>query len=124
MILAGVFMLVVTLAVQAQELTPDFFMGEWNVLVEGTPSGDTKMVMTIYQKDGQLAGEMSWTEGENSEKTTCNRVELEDNSITVYWVSNGYDVYLFLEKIEGDKLEGALMDMFDASAERKEDSEE
>jgi hypothetical protein len=115
-ILVMVFMLVLGVASHAQDETADYFMGDWNVVVEGTPNGDAKMVMTIYQKDGKLAGEMSGAEEGIANKFS--RVEVKNNSITVYWLANGYDVYLLLEKTESDKLEGALMDMFDASAER------
>jgi len=94
-----------------------YFEGSWDVLLKGTPQGDAKMIMEISNVDNQWAGKMI---GGDGDPTEIGRIEVKENSITVYWVSQGYDVFMTLEKTEGNKLEGTLMDMFDASAERSQ----
>jgi hypothetical protein len=116
MILVSVFILSVVLSTQARDVASDFFVGKWSVDVKGTPSGDIKLLMTIAIEDDKWLGYVSGTEGE--EKTKFDRVEVQDDSITVYWFTNGYDVYINFKKSEDNKLKGALMGMFDATAER------
>ncbi len=116
MVLVAVFILFVAINVQARDVAQDFFLGKWNVEVKGTPSGDIKILMTISMEDDKWIGYVSGAEGE--EKTKFDRVEVNEDLISVYWFSNGYDVYLRLKKSGDNKLEGALMEMFDASAER------
>ena len=94
----------------------EFFEGKWKVLVEGTPSGDAEMIIALAKNsDGDLEGTIGM-EGKPDAK--INRVEVKDESITLYWVSSGYDVYLFMEKVDDMEIEGTLMDMFDAYGER------
>ena len=93
----------------------EYFEGSWDVLLKGTPQGDAKMIMEISHVDNKWAGKIISGDGDPTE---INQIVVKENSITVYWVSQGYDVFMTLEKKEEDKLEGTLMDMFDASAER------
>lgn len=115
MIFAGIFFILATLTLNAQKPAADYFIGKWNILVEGTPSGDANMILSLEKKDGKVVGILK-QEGESG--TPIDRVEIKENEMTVYWVASGYDVYLYVEKIDDNKLEGTLMDMFDASAER------
>lgn len=120
-ILVGLFVVFSTLFLHAQDVQDqptDFFVGEWKVLVEGTPNGDVTMILKLERKDGKLIGTI---DGGGQNSTALSRVEeKKDKSITAYFKSSsGYDVYLFLEKKKsGDTLEGSMMDMFDATAKR------
>ncbi len=95
----------------------DYFVGEWNVLTEGTPSGDAESTLILKRNDkGKLVGTF---QKEGSGPTTLTRVEEKGDSITCYFVTSGYDVYLYLEKIDENEMEGTMMDMFDSYATRK-----
>lgn len=115
-IFVGALFLMLGLVLQAGESGYDYFKGKWNVLLEGTPSGDAKMLMDINKVDGEIVATVIPEGQEETEEVT--RVEIEEDNITVYWVSSGYDVYLFMEKIDANEIEGTLMDMFDAYGER------
>lgn len=116
LLLASMFSLFVMLTLSAQDQANDYFVGKWEVLVEGTPSGDSKMEVVIERVDGKLAGTVS-RDGAQPAKTT--RVdEKKDKSVTVYFNSSGYDVYLYMEKKGDNAVEGSLMDMFDATGKR------
>lgn len=114
---AGIFFLLLSISVNAQTKTgADYFVGKWNVLVVGTPNGDAKMLVTLEQVDGKLTGNLS-NPGQG-EPTKFSNVEVKENSVTVYFTSSGYDVYLFLEKKDDNMVEGSMMDMFDATGAR------
>jgi len=115
-ILTGLVLLISVYCSQAQAAENDFFVGKWKVLVEGTPNGDATMIVTIaVNEDGKLEGTTGDEKGETP-TTKFTRVEAKGETITAYWVAQGYDVYLFLEKTDENKAEGSLMDMFDATA--------
>lgn len=117
-ILLSVFLLVIAFQINAQAKEGDFFIGKWKVLVEGTPQGDATMIITFERNEkGEIVGTNSDEKGETP-AINFNRVEVSEESITAYWVAQGYDVYLFLEKINEKEVEGSLMDMFDATGER------
>lgn len=118
MVLTGMFILLSIITSQAQDKEGGFFVGKWKVLVEGTPSGDSYMIVEFTRNDeGKLVGSSSDEKGENP-ATTFTRIDAKGETITAYWVAQGYDVYLFLEKINDDEVEGSLMDMFDATGKR------
>ena len=114
-ILSTTLLLLSSLNLLAQQETSDYFAGKWEVLLEGTPSGDVTMIMTLERNDGKLEGYMS---GNDDEVTKFNSVEESAGSISVYWTSQGYDVYLELEKKDEANISGMLMDMFSASGKR------
>jgi hypothetical protein len=115
MILAVVFCVLSSLKMSAQ-VPADFFAGKWNVVVAGTPNGDAKMLVNIERKDGKLTGGI--TNPGETEPVKFTNVEEKETSVTMYFNASGYDVYLTLEKKGDNKVEGSMMDMFDAKGER------
>lgn len=109
------FALIFSSSAVAQEKSP--FLGKWNVIVVGTPGGDSKMIVEITDKDGKLGG-AAIDPATNKELFAFTKVEGETGKFTVYFTSQGYDVYMYLEKKDADNLEGSMMDMFDATATR------
>ena len=58
-IIAGLIAFVcITVKVQAQTATPNYYAGKWDVLAKGIPGGDKHLFFTIAEKDGALAGTM------------------------------------------------------------------
>lgn len=96
----------------------DYFVGDWKVVVSGTPSGDAEMVLHLERVDGKLIGEMR---NEGTDPSKLSRVDEKENSITVYYSTMGYDINLSLDKVDDTNVKGSLMGMFDAKGERKTD---
>jgi hypothetical protein len=94
----------------------DYFVGQWNVLVTGTPNGDAEMVVSLIRKDGKLDGTI--TLGEGAELTKFTSIDESANSITLYFPAAGYDVLLTLKKKDDNHVVGNLMDQFEANGER------
>lgn len=113
-ILASLLLLFITNTSFANEPS-DYFVGDWKVLVKGTPSGDAEMVLHLERVDGKLTGEMR---NEGMEPSKITSVDEKENSITVYYSTMGYDINLSLEKVDETKIKGSLMGMFDATGER------
>ena len=100
-----------------EKSSEDFFIGKWKVMAYGLPQGDVEMLITFEEKDGKMGGNISTGE-ENDEAMAFTKVELEENSITAYYTAQGYDVYFILEKEDGNKVKGTMMDMFDMEGEK------
>ena len=97
--------------------TSDYFVGKWKVMVEGTPNGDVIMNVTIKKEENKYVGSVQ-SEGSGSEPVKADKIEITDNELKIYWLAGGYNVYLQLEKVNENAIEGSLMDMFDAKGER------
>ena len=93
----------------------DFFVGEWKVVVKGTPSGDAEMVLQLELVDGKLSGEIK-TDG--AEGTKLSQVMEKESGLTVYFTTMGYDISLDFKKVDDNNLKGSMMGMFDATGER------
>ncbi|WP_163324628.1 hypothetical protein [Draconibacterium mangrovi] len=117
-LLTSLFFLAVTFATMAQDTTTDYFAGDWNVMVKGTPNGDAEMVMHLERVDGKLVGEMR-VEGLDPSK--FRDVTEKETEITVSYFAMGYDISINLKKVDENNLKGSLLGMFDATGERKLD---
>lgn len=117
-ILTATILLLTSVNLMAQKETSDYFAGKWEVLLEGMPCGDVTVNMTLERKDGKLEAYMS---GNDDEVTKFNSVKESEESITVYWTSQGYDVYPEMQKKDEDNISGMLMDLFQASGQHIEE---
>jgi hypothetical protein len=115
--LAGMFFMVMAIAVNAQSATGiEFFKGKWDVTAQG-PNGDIKMVIAIDQKDGKAVGTINGTDGKELYKVVS--VEVKGNSATVNFIgSQGSEVPFELTKKDETHVTGSIMSMFDATGER------
>ncbi|MES2890792.1 MAG: hypothetical protein V4725_02240 [Bacteroidota bacterium] len=116
LIFAAVFILVLSEGANAQSPTPDYFAGKWTVIVEGTPGGDSKMIVDLARQDGKLEGVVR--DSMQVEISKISRVEETEKSLTLYFTAQGYDVNLVMDKKDGDHTTGNMMGMFDAKGER------
>ena len=91
---------------------PDYYPGKWNVLVMGTPDGDSKMTFVLERKEGKLGGIVQDSTGKELTKITS--VEEIDKTATLAFTVQSYDVTLTLDPIDDDHVKGSLMGMFDA----------
>lgn len=114
---AGIFFLLLSLNVSAQVKTgADYFAGKWNVLLKGLPDGDKKMIFVLEKKDDKITGVVQDTSGKEISRLT--NAELKENTVTLYFTAQGYDVNLVLNKKDEDHATGNLMGMFDAEGDR------
>jgi hypothetical protein len=89
----------------------EFYIGKWELMAFGLPDGDTKMMMEVSKKDGKLIG---WV-GSPEQRFEFIEVTIKGDKLSVFFVSNGYDAYIDLEK-DGEKVVGTMNDMFDMTA--------
>ena len=116
-IFVGIFFTLMTFASQAQSTTgADYFTGKWSVLIKGTPNGDGKMFFVLEKKDSTLTGVVQDSTG--TEMSKIDKVELNGNTATAYFNTQGYDVNLEMTKKDDDHFTGSMMGMFDAEGER------
>ena len=117
-ILTGLVLLLFAVGVKAQTQTgnADYFAGKWSVLLKGLPNGDTKMFFVLEKKDTTMTGVVQDSTG--TEVAKIDKVELKENTATVYFSAQGYDVNLAMTKKDDDHVTGNLMGMFDAEGER------
>ena len=95
----------------------DFYVGKWDMMIIGTPQGDSKMKLSLFREDGVLKGSVL-PEMENAESVTLDKVEETASGLTIYFSMMSYDINVNFEK-EGDlNLKGKLMGMFDVTADR------
>lgn len=116
-IFAGIFFLLLSVSVNAQSKSgADYFKGKWSVLLKGLPTGDTKMIFVLENRNDSIVGVVQDSTG--AEITKITSAELKDTEITVYFTAQGYDVNLLMTKKDDDHTTGSLMSMFDAEGER------
>jgi hypothetical protein len=109
-------MLMISASVSAQE-EANFFVGKWDLLVEGLPSEDVHILVNISSTDDGLVGEM--TMGEKVQKVEIEQTE--DDMITLKFEAQGYDVSVNLAKKDENSVEGDMMGMFDITGKRVTD---
>jgi len=109
------FTFVMTSHVVYSQDKPDYFLGKWDVLIQGLPQGDAKFIITFEKTNGTLSGKMTDSEGKETPFTS---VEPSENSIKANFTAQGFDVFIKLLKAEDDKVTGTMMDMFNASGAR------
>ncbi len=123
--LVFVVSLFITISLFAQDKPNNYFVGKWDVLVEGTPAGDSHMPLLITLENGKFFGGL--LNDKDSVTSKFDKIEAIDNSITLYFNAGGYNLYISLDKVDENNATGTLKDMFDATAKRvikKENSAE
>jgi hypothetical protein len=111
-VVIGLFM---SLTVSAQT-KPDYYPGKWNLVIMGTPNGDSKMTFVFERKDGKLTGAIQDSTGKEMTKIT--QVDEKDKSITAAFTMQSYDITLTLDPVDDDHVKGSMLGMFDAKGTR------
>lgn len=100
----------------AQTAPADYYPGKWNVVIIGTPQGDSKMTLVLERKDGKLTGAVQDSTGKEISKITS--VDEKNKTITAAFTAQSYDVTLTLDPVDDDHVKGSLLGMFDAKGVR------
>ena len=119
LIFTVVIALCMSLTVKAQ--TKDYYPGKWNILVMGTPNGDSKLTVVLERKDGKLTGAVQDSTGKEMTKITT--IDEKDKTITAAFTIQSYDVTLTLDPIDDDHVKGSMMGMFDAKGVRVKETD-
>lgn len=102
----------------SQTASKDFFAGPWEIQVYNTPNGDAKLITTLTRVDGKLTGILSNSADPSIPKMTIEEVIEKPDSILILFYDEGTDVNIDLRKKDENNLEGTLMGMFTAKAQR------
>ena len=101
----------------------EFFMGEWVLSIEGLPTGDTEMLLTITtNEEGAFVGTIG--SEEMPEKIKLDEIQFEDGNLTVTFTGQGFVVPISLDRKDDGTVEGAMNDMFDITGKRPVKKEE
>lgn len=104
------FFAAVSLA-NAQAVTHDYFLGNWEVLVKDTPQGDVKLPMIFSFADGKLSGKV--INPETKEEGAMTSVEMKGEELFATFSAGGYDLTMLIAKKDNDQFTGKLMDMLE-----------
>jgi hypothetical protein len=104
---AVAFFLLLSVGANAQSKTgADYFVGQWNVLPQGTLGGDSQMIVSLERKEGKLDGTIKIGE-ENEIKFS--RIEEKETSVKLYFTSShGNNVNLYVEKKDDNHVNGTI----------------
>ena len=110
------FCLVLTVAVANVSYNPDNFVGQWDLMIEGTPQGDVRVIMTLEKVDGVMVGnfKMAGTD----QVTKLSSISGNAESISFSFFAEGYDLYMSLKPDGKDAVKGFLIDEFPVSGKR------
>lgn len=117
--LKSVLTLVVLMAAMSMakaQVNQNFFVGNWEVLVKGTPQGDVKLPMSFELKDDKLVGKV--TNPETKEVATMTSVELKGEELFAAFSAGGYDLTMVISKKDEERFAGKLMDMIEVEGTR------
>lgn len=117
MMLLMVFSSMTLFAQSSNQSDEEFFIGKWNLFVEGLPTGDAEMLLVI-QKDaeGKLQGTIGGTDGSGTNKLT--KVVIKDKTLQVNFLGGGYDVPVYLDREKDGTITGSMNDMFDCTGKK------
>lgn len=108
--------LVLSVAQAYDAINSDPFVGEWDLVIEGTPQGDVRVVMTLEKVDGKLKGKFKIAG--TDQETTLSSISESAGSISFSFFAEGYDLYMSLNAAGEDALKGYLVDQFPVSGKR------
>jgi hypothetical protein len=114
---AGLFFLLLSFNAKAQApAAKDYFAGKWDIVLEGLPQGDPRMIVSLERKDGKLTG--SIMDSTKKEIAKISKVEETEKSVTVYFTAQEYDVNLQINKKDEDNVTASLLGMFEGKGVR------
>ncbi|AWW00205.1 hypothetical protein [Arcticibacterium luteifluviistationis] len=93
-----------------------YFMGRWNVFVEGTPEGDVEIPMRFEMNGETVSG--YFTNPEGGEEEEMDSAEIKEGVLNMAFFIVGYDVTITLKKETENTMKGSLMEMFVAEGTR------
>ncbi|MBN3582015.1 hypothetical protein JYB64_06420 [Algoriphagus aestuarii] len=93
-------------------LDAKYFEGKWEVLIKDTPQGSATIPMR-FETEGDITSGYFFEEG-SDEESKMSSVKISEDVLTAAFTISGYDVTLYLKKVDDETAKGDLMGMFDA----------
>ncbi len=115
-IAAGMLVLLAFTGTHSQNLNDEYFAGNWDVFIEGTPQGDHRLTLELTREEESLQGKFL-TEDEPGSLNIDRIVENEDY-VRLFFTAEGHYLNLQLRKQGEDHMTGSLAGMFNATADR------
>lgn len=120
-IFAGLFLLLLSSTSNAQTApAKDYFVAKWDLLMEGLPQGDPRLIVDLQRKDGKLTGTV--LDSTKKEIAKITQVDETPTSVTVYFTAQDYDVNLAINKKDEDNVTANLMGMFEGKGIRMKET--
>ena len=117
MFLAMVLLMSLASFAQEKKSNEEFFLGKWQLMVEGLPTGDTEMQLTINKDDnGGLKGTVKLLDG--SESVNPAEVKMKGNTLMINFSAGDVDIPINLDKEGESSVVGRMFDMFEVSGKR------
>ena len=112
--LCGFALFLISFTTKAQ--TTDYFVGDWEVTIKDTPNGTVNVVLSLERVEGKLVGK--FIDASTSTETTMSQITEGENTVTLYFFAEGYDLYLTLQPEGEENVTGILMDSFPVEGKR------
>ena len=123
MFIAMVLLVSVASFAQEKKGNEEFFLGKWQLMVEGLPTGDSEMLLVLTKdSENQLEGTIGGLDGSGT--INLSKITVEEKSLTVYFISESYNVPLYLDKEDDGTVSGNMFDMFDVTGKKIVDGQE
>ena len=101
-----------SIAFAKQAPSPAYFEGKWAVLIKDTPQGSATIPMR-FETVGDVTTGYFMEEGAQ-EESKMTSVKISEDALNAAFTISGYDVTLYLKKVDDETAKGDLMGMFDA----------
>lgn len=123
MFIAMVLLVSVASFAQEKKGNEEFFLGKWQLMVESLPTGDSEMLLVLTRdSENQLEGTIGGLDGSGT--INLSKITVEEKSLTVYFISESYNVPLYLDKEDDGTVSGNMFDMFDVTGKKIVDGQE
>ena len=109
------FMLFASTTMAQTSTAPDYFVGDWEVTINGTPMGNITVMLTLERVDGKLVGKFVDAAGM---ETKMNDITENENSLTLTFTSEYGDLVLAIQRKDDENVSGSLMDSFTVEGKR------
>jgi hypothetical protein len=110
------FMLFASTTMAQTSTAPDYFVGDWEVTINGTPMGNITVMLTLERVDGKLVGK--FVDSASGNETKMNDITESENSLTLSFTSEYGDLYLAIQRVDEENVSGSLMDSFAVEGKR------
>lgn len=115
LLLGGLFLMLLIVSNPAMANNKDFFVGKWNVVIKGTPLGDSKLTVVLSRKSGKLQGYIINKDGEKSD---IEKIEVKGQIVIIYFTFNHFDVDFTMQKKDENHFIGKLKERYDSEGVR------
>ena len=123
MFIAMVLLVSVASFAQEKKGNEEFFLGKWQLMIEGLPTEDSEMLLVLTKdSENQLEGTIGGLDGSGT--INLSKITVEEKSLTVYFISESYNVPLYLDKEDDGTVSGNMFDMFDVTGKKIVDGQE